>query len=77
MRHNHLMIKTNQNKYAVKSNGQLVAGFSRKFNGIVQLVGEGGSPKAFSTYEKAKEFVSKYADLGYGFGIEGTEIVSL
>jgi hypothetical protein len=71
------MIKTNQTKYAVKSNGQLVAGFSRKFQGIVQLVGEGGTPKIFSTYQKASEFVSKYADLGYGLATQSAEIVSL
>lgn len=71
------MIKASKNKYAVKFNGQLIAGVTRKFQGMIQFVGEGGTPKVFSTYEKAKDFVSKYADIGYGIATQGSEIVSI
>ena len=70
------MIKTNQTKYIIKDNGRAVSGFSRMFQGMIQFVGVGGTPKVFSTRQKAEDYISKYAGWA-GIEIESCEIVSL
>jgi hypothetical protein len=46
------------------------------FQGMIQFVGVGGTPKVFSTYQKAEDYISKYAGWA-GIEIESCEIVSL
>ena len=70
------MIKTNQTKYIINYNGKAVAGYTRMFQGMIQFVGVGGTAKVFSTYQKAQDYISKYAGWA-GIEIEGCEIVSL